>query len=277
MPKVSVIIPSHNRLPLLREAVESVLAQDFEDFELLVVDDGSTDGTFEEMKKYGGRVKALRLDVNRGVSAARNRGVAASRGKYVAFLDSDDLWMKGKMRIQVDFLDQNPQYPLCYTDEIWIRRGRRVNPMKKHAKYSGWIFSQCLPLCIISPSSAMMRRSLLDKVGLFDEALPACEDYDLWLRITARYPVFFIEKPLITKRGGHPDQLSQRFWGNDRFRVIALEKMLSEPYLDEADRKLVLEEMEKKCRILAAGFEKRDNKAEARRYVEILRTHGLDK
>jgi glycosyltransferase involved in cell wall biosynthesis len=276
MPKVSVIIPSHNRLPLLREAVESVLAQDFEDFELLVVDDGSTDGTFEEMKKYGGRVKALRLDVNRGVSAARNRGVAASRGKYVAFLDSDDLWMKGKMRIQVDFLDQNPQYPLCYTDEIWIRRGRRVNPMKKHAKYSGWIFSQCLPLCIISPSSAMMRRSLLDKVGLFDEALPACEDYDLWLRITARYPVFFIEKPLITKRGGHPDQLSQRFWGNDRFRVIALEKMLSEPSLDEADRKLVLEEMERKCRILAAGFEKRGNAEEARRYVEILRTHGLD-
>jgi glycosyltransferase involved in cell wall biosynthesis len=275
MPKVSVIIPSHNRLPMLREAVESVLAQDFEDFELLVVDDGSTDGTFEEMKKYGGRVKAFRMEINRGVSAARNHGVAACRGKYIAFLDSDDLWMKGKTRTQVDFLDQNPQYPLCYTDEIWIRRGRRVNPMKKHAKYSGWIFAQCLPLCIISPSSAMMRKSLLDKVGLFDEALPACEDYDLWLRITARYPVFFIGKPLITKRGGHPDQLSQRFWGNDRFRVIALEKMLSEPYLDEADRQLVLEEMEKKCRILAAGFEKRGNKEEARRYIEILRTHGL--
>ena len=146
MPKVSVIIPTYNRLPFLKEAIDSVLAQNVEDVELMVVDDGSTDGTGEEIKRYGGRVKLLQHAENRGVSAARNRGIRYSRGKYIAFLDSDDLWVKGKLKVQVDFLDENPQYPMCYTDEIWIRKGRRVNPMLKHAKYSGWIFEKCLPL-----------------------------------------------------------------------------------------------------------------------------------
>jgi glycosyltransferase involved in cell wall biosynthesis len=275
MLKVSVIIPTYNRLPMLKEAVDSVLAQNFEDFELIVVDDGSTDGTADEIKRYGGRVKLLRVPQNRGVSVARNRGILQARGKYVAFLDSDDLWVKGKLKTQVAFMEDNPQYPLCYTDEIWIRRGKRVNPKFKHAKYSGWIFEKCLPLCIISPSSAVIKRTLFSKVGLFDEALPVCEDYDLWLRITARYPVFFINKKLIIKRGGHPDQLSNRSWGNDRFRVIALEKLLSEPSIAEEERSLVLEEMEKKCRVLAQGFLKRGNEDEGRRYQEMMRQYGI--
>lgn len=276
MLKVSVIIPTHNRLPLLREAVQSVLEQDFEDFELIVVDDGSTDGTSEEMKGYGGRVGVIEHSVNRGVSAARNRGILHARGKYIAFLDSDDLWVKGKLKIQVSFLEDNPHYPLCYTDEIWIRRGKRVNPMKKHAKYSGWIFEKCLPLCTISPSSVLIRKNLFSKVGLFDEALPVCEDYDFWLRVSARFPIFFINKKLIIKRGGHADQLSQRSWGNDRYRVMALEKLLSEPFLKQDERKKVLEEMEKKCRVLAQGFLKRGNDLEARHYQEIMRRYGIE-
>jgi glycosyltransferase involved in cell wall biosynthesis len=276
MPKISVIIPTHNRLAMVKEAVESVLAQDVEDLELIIVDDGSTDDTAEEMIRYGGRVKLLLLAENKGVSAARNRGIHEARGKYIAFLDSDDLWVKGKLKIQTAFLDDNPQYPLCYTDEIWIRKGKRVNPMLKHAKYSGWIFEQCLPLCIISPSSAMMRKTLFSKVGLFDEALPVCEDYDFWLRVSSRFPIFFIERKLIVKRGGHPDQLSQRFWGNDRYRVIALEKLLSEPHLGEEERGMVLKEMEKKCRILSQGFMKRGNEPEAMRYREIMRSHGVE-
>src|SRR3989304_6203052 len=106
MPKVSVIIPSYNRLPMLKEAVGSVLAQDFEDFELIVVDDGSTDGTAEEIKRYGGRVRLFQHSENRGVSAARNKGILHVRGKYLAFLDSDDLWVKEKLKIQVAFLDE---------------------------------------------------------------------------------------------------------------------------------------------------------------------------
>jgi glycosyltransferase involved in cell wall biosynthesis len=276
MPKVSVVIPAYNRLPLLKEAIDSVLAQDFEDLELIVVDDGSTDGTVDEIRRYGGRVKLMIHAQNRGVSAARNTGISAARGKYIAFLDSDDLWVKGKLKLQVPFLDENPQYPLCYTDEIWIRKGRRVNPMVKHAKYSGWIFEKCLPLCIISPSSAMMRKTLFSRVGLFDEALPVCEDYDFWLRTSIRFPIFFLEKKLIIKRGGHPDQLSHRSWGNDGFRVIALEKLLSESALRPEEREMVLEEMKRKCRILSQGFFKRGKDEEGRRYQEIMKQHGID-
>jgi glycosyltransferase involved in cell wall biosynthesis len=276
MPKVSIIIPTYNRRSMVKEAVDSVLAQDFEDFELMVVDDGSTDGTADEIKKYGGRVKLLQHKENRGVSASRNSGILQAKGKYIGFLDSDDLWVKGKLKIQVAFLDENPHYPLCYTDEIWVRKGKRVNPMLKHAKYSGWILEKCLPLCIISPSSAMMRKALFSKVGLFDEALPVCEDYDFWLRVSARFPIFFIDRKLIIKRGGHPDQLSHRFWGNDRFRVMALEKLLSEPYLKPEEREWVLREMKKKCQILSKGFFKRENEPEGRRYQEIMKQHGIE-
>jgi len=276
MPKVSVIIPTYNRLPMVREAVDSVLAQDFEDFELIVVDDGSTDGTSEVIKQYGGRVKLLQHSENRGVSTARNRGILQAKGKYLAFLDSDDLWVKGKLKIQVAFLDDNPQYPLCYTDEIWIRRGKRVNPKRIHAKYSGWIFEKCLPLCTISPSSAVMRKILFSKVGLFDEALPVCEDYDFWLRVSARFPIFFINRKLITKRGGHADQLSNRSWGNDRYRVIALEKLLSEPSIEPEDREKILQEMKRKCKILSDGFLKRGNELEGKRYQEIMRNYGIE-
>jgi glycosyltransferase involved in cell wall biosynthesis len=261
---------------MLKEAVNSVLAQDFEDFELIVVDDGSTDGTAEEIKRYGGRVKLFPHSENRGVSAARNKGILHARGKYIAFLDSDDLWVKGKLKIQTAFLDENPHYPLCYTDEIWVRRGKRVNPKLKHAKYAGWIFEKCLPLCTISPSSAMMRKTLFSKVGLFDEALPVCEDYDFWLRVSARFPIFFINKKLIIKRGGHSDQLSQRSWGNDRYRVIALEKLLSEPHITGEERDMVLKEMENKCRILHKGFLKRGSDIEARHYQEIMRRYGVE-
>src|SRR5512136_2996734 len=148
--------------------------------------------------------------------------------------------------------------------------------MLKHAKYSGWIFEKCLPLCIISPSSVMIKRTLFSRVGFFDEALPVCEDYDFWLRVSARYPVFFINKKLIIKRGGHPDQLSNRSWGNDRFRVIALEKLLSESYVTEEERALVLEEMRKKCTVLAQGFLKRGNEVEGLRYQETMRQYGID-
>jgi glycosyltransferase involved in cell wall biosynthesis len=276
MPKVSVVIPTYNRLSMLKEAVDSVLAQDFEEMELIVVDDGSTDGTAESIKRYGGRIKLFSYAENRGVSAARNRGILHARGKYIAFLDSDDLWVKGKLKIQVAFLDDNPHYPLCYTDEIWIRKGKRVNPMIKHAKYSGWIFEKCLPLCIISPSSVMMRKTLFSRVGLFDEALPVCEDYDFWLRIAARFPIFFINRKLIIKRGGHPDQLSQRSWGNDRFRVIALEKLLSEPYIGSEEREMILKEMRKKCHVLYQGFLKRGKEIEGRNYQEIMRRYGIE-
>jgi GT2 family glycosyltransferase len=122
----------------------------------------------------------------------------------------------------------------------------------------------------------MMRKTLFQKVGLFDEAFPVCEDYDFWLRVSARFPIFFINKKLIVKRGGHPDQLSQRSWGNDRYRVIALEKLLSETAVTSEERQMVLGEMERKCQVLSKGFFKRGKELEGKHYQEIMRRYGIE-
>ena len=268
-----MVIPTYNRLPRVKDAIDSVLKQTYRDFKLWVVDDGSTDGTGESLRVFGNKVKYISQD-NSGVSAARNLGLRVSRGKYVAFLDSDDLWEPRKLEIQVRWMEANPQFPLSYTDEVWIRRGIRVNPKKRHAKYSGWIFEKCLPLCIISPSSALMKRALFEEIGCFDETLPVCEDYDFWLRLTCRYPVLFIDKKLIVKRGGHPDQLSTRSWGNDRYRVMALENLLRSQDLKAEERRMVSGELVRKCHILSRGFYKRGKREEGKKYEDLAKRYG---
>jgi len=272
MPLISVIIPTFNRRDFLVAAVDSVVSQTFGDFELIVVDDGSTDGTGDVMARYADRVIYV-VQENRGVSAARNHGIDLARGEYISFLDSDDLWMPTKLEKQVKFFQGHPSAQVCYTDELWIRRGRQVNPRKRHAKHSGWIYAHCLPLCIISPSSVCLRREVLDTVGYFDPELPVCEDYDLWLRVAARYPVHFIAERLIVKRGGHPDQLSHRSWGNDRYRVRALVKMLENGILDQNLRVMTIDELHRKGHVLMNGYRKRGKTKESRKLQELLRRY----
>jgi glycosyltransferase involved in cell wall biosynthesis len=216
-PLVSVIIPTYNRGWIVQAAVDSVLDQDFSDYELIVVDDGSNDNTREILGAYGKGITVLQQS-NMGVSAARNSGIAAASGRLIAFLDSDDLWLPGKLSTQVKFFEENADAVINQTQEIWIRNGQRVNPQKRHHKFSGMIFERSLALCLVSPSAVMIKKSLFDTVGVFDEDLPACEDYDLWLRISCRYPVHLIDIPLIIKRGGHDDQLSKAA-GLDKYRI----------------------------------------------------------
>ena len=269
MPRVSAIIPTYNRKAYVLEAVDSVLEQTYGDYELIVVDDGSEDGTGEALKEYSEKLRYAHQD-NNGVSSARNSGLELAEGEFIAFLDSDDLWLPEKLDIQVAWMDKHPEAQICYTDEIWIRRGVRVNPRKKHAKYSGEIYPQCLPLCIISPSSALMRRGLFEEVGTFDPSFPVCEDYDLWLRVAARFPVFFIPQKLIIKRGGHAGQLSQQGWGNDRYRVRALVKILETGALTPQMRELTIEELHRKCRVLINGFRKRGKEEGVKEYEGIM-------
>ena len=264
---VSVIIPTYNRGWVLQEAIDSVLAQDFKDFELIVVDDGSTDNTGEMLDSYDQDLIVIR-QTNRGVSAARNRGIAAAAGRLIAFLDSDDLWLPSKLSRQVDFFNLNPDAVINQTEEIWIRNGVRVNPKNRHHKFSGMIFEQSLALCLVSPSAVMMRRSLLDAVGLFDEDLPACEDYDLWLRVSWRYPVHLIETPLIIKRGGHADQLSKAP-GLDKFRIKALKKVIESGQLEQDSLRAAVRTLQEKCTIFAGGCRKRGKDAEAQYYEEL--------
>ena len=264
---VSVVIPVYNRRWSICEAVDSVLAQTMTDFELIVVDDGSTDGTGEEMAPYGNHLRLLRQS-NRGVAAARNRGVAAARGKWIAFLDSDDLWAPEKLSEQMAFFRRNRQARICQTEEIWLRNGVRVNPCRRHKKPDGNIFLPSLGLCLVSPSAVMMEKSLFEESGGFDESLVAAEDYDLWLRISAHHPVFLIETPLVIKRGGHPDQLS-RLPGIDRFRIRALEKILDDGKLTPDMRRAAVGTLLTKCGIYAGGCRKRGRIAEAEKYEAI--------
>ena len=255
--RVSVVIPTYNRADFLHEAIASVLQQDHPHVELIVVDDGSRDGTAAVVSRFGTAVQCLWQE-NRGVSAARNRGVAASTGDLIAFLDSDDLWLPSKVSAQVAYFEAHPDMQACHTDEIWMRRGVRVNERRIHRKQGGWQFLASLPRCLISPSAIMMRRTLWDHLGGFDESLPACEDYDLWLRLTAVVPVGFLTQRLVVKRGGHADQLSRRTPVLDRYRIKALEKALAAP-LPPAHRRAVLEQLVARCRIVAHGARKRQH------------------
>jgi glycosyltransferase involved in cell wall biosynthesis len=271
-PWVSVIIPTYNRAWCLREAVESVRGQEFRGFELIVVDDGSTDETPRLLREFGDALRVLR-QANRGVSAARNAGIAAARAELIAFLDSDDIWLPGKLSRQVEFFSRHPEALICQTEELWVRNGRRVNPGKRHRKRGGMIFESSLELCLVSPSAVMLRRGLLDAVGRFDERLPACEDYDLWLRISCRFPVDLIEAALIVKRGGHADQLS-RAPGLDRYRIESIAKLISGGLLTAAQRRAAVAVLKRKCRVYAGGCRKRGRAAEADRYEQLSKEIG---
>ncbi len=275
MPTVSVVIPSYNRACLLKEAIDSVLAQDFVDFEIIVVDDGSTDDTPEILDSYTS-IRVVR-QAHRGVSAARNAGIARTTGQLIAFLDSDDLWLPKKLTAQTAFFKAHQDALICQTEEVWVRNGVRVNPKKRHKKYSGMIFERCLELCLVSPSAVMIKRNLFDDVGWFDESLPACEDYDLWLRIACRVPIHLISEPLVVKRGGHKDQLS-RIAGLDRFRICALRKILQnppEPGLTPKQRAATLRALSNKCAIYAQGCLKRGRVHEANQYLWLTGQDAL--
>lgn len=266
-PRVSVIIPSFNRAGMLKEAIDSVLEQEYTDFEIIVIDDGSTDDTPSVLNAYGHRIASYRQP-NKGVSAARNKGLEMASGALIAFLDSDDLWCPGKLSAQVDFFNAHPEAMICQTEETWIRNNVRVNPKKRHKKPSGTIYERSLALCLVSPSAVMIREELFDIVGHFDEDLPACEDYDLWLRISWRFPVFLIDSPLIIKRGGHDDQLSSAS-GLDKFRIHSIRKMLDANVLSKSQARASVQVLKEKCRIYAAGCRKRGRIEEARHYLSL--------
>ena len=265
---VGVVIPTFDRAHTLARALDSVFAQTLPPQQVIVVDDGSNDTTAELLAKYP-EVICVRQE-NRGVSSARNLGIRHCGCDWIALLDSDDEWLPEKLGVQFEALAENPGHRLIHCDEIWIRNGRRVNPADRHRKRGGWVFEYCLPLCVISPSAAVIERSLLIEAGGFNEQLPACEDYDLWLRVCSRFPVLYVDRPLLRKYGGHDDQLSRRHWGMDRFRVQALRDLLATGNLSESDRQAALASLRDKCRILITGARKRGNSEIVTQYEALL-------
>lgn len=270
---VSVIIPTHNRRERLPNALDSVLAQSYPIHELWVVDDGSTDDTAEYVASRYPSTELIRQS-NHGVSHARNRAIEKASGQWIALLDSDDRWYPDKIARQIKALQAAPQHRLCHCDEHWIRNGKRVNPRHKHRKHGGDVFAYCLPLCCISPSAVLIHRSLFAEVGCFDESLPACEDYDLWLRICARERVLYIDQALLEKTGGHEDQLSQRYPAMDQYRLQALASILREGVLTDSQRQQAMAMFHQKTTIFSNGARKRGHtdaiEALRQRYHDLL-------
>ncbi|MEE2981837.1 MAG: glycosyltransferase [Pseudomonadota bacterium] len=265
---MSVVIPSYNRADRLRAALESVAEQTLKPSEVIVVDDGSSDGTAALLRYVFPNVRYL-YRRHRGVSAARNEGIRAAGADWIALLDSDDTWKSSKLERQAEALAQAPRCRLIHCDEIWMRNGRPFAQKTKHRKNGGWIFERCLHMCAISPSSALLHRSVFDNIGWFDESLPACEDYDLWLRLTAREPVLFVPEALVVKHGGHGDQLSRRMPALDRFRIKALVKLIDSGTLTGIQREAALGTLTKKLDIYITGARKRGRDVDASRYESI--------
>lgn len=265
LPVVSVIIPVYNRFELAKEAVSSVIGQTFRDLELIIVDDGSIDMTSLLPTYYADdlRVKYIRLKHSGMPGLVRNRGVDIATGRYIAFLDSDDLWMAEKIDRQLNYLTKNPSCRIVHTRETWIRNGKTVSQAGFNHKRFGDIFQDALEKCIIGPSTVLMEKSLYSELGGFDEELEIAEDYELWLRLCNSNSVGYIDDSLISKRAGHRDQLSEKYGHIEIFRIKGLQKLVEQNYFSTENQKLAEQELARKCRIYAAGCRKRNKQVEA--------------
>ena len=258
---ITVVIPTYNRYEFLQRALESVYSQSYMPSEVIIIDDGSTDSTSQIISQFP-HAKYY-FQKNSGVSSARNLGIKNSTCQWVAFLDSDDTWHVDKLREHVKFHKQNPEILMSYTDEKWIRNSVEVQVSKKFQKFEGDIFENCLSHCIIAPSATLMHKDLLNEVGLFDEDLEVCEDYDLWLRVALENKIGLIDEKSITKYAGHDDQLSFKHWGMDRFRVKALEKFLES---ENKYKDLIIDTLLQKYALLLKGAIKYDRILEIKEY-----------
>ncbi|EMJ94531.1 glycosyltransferase family 2 protein [Leptospira alstonii] len=255
---ISVIIPTFNRENKVVKAISSVLRQTLPPQEIIVVDDGSTDFTVSKIRETFSEIRILSLE-HKGVSHARNRGVERAVGDWIAFLDSDDEWLPEKLERQWKYCEKHPETEILQSQEIWIRNGKRVNPPVHLAKKNGWIFEQSLEFCSVTPSSVLLKKELYKSQGGMDEELPACEDYDLWLRITSQTPVALLDELLLVRYGGHEDQLSFRYPAMDRFRIYSILKLLTSNLLNEAQRRLAERNLFIKWRVLRQGRVKRNS------------------
>ena len=269
MMNISVVIPTYNRKELLKRSIDSVINQTIKPSEIIIVDDGSNDGTEAMVKKKYDSLKLIKQK-NKGASAARNSGIKASSGEWICFLDSDDEWKNDKLEKQITAVANNSDYKFFHSNEIWIKNGKRINQKKKHKKYGGDIFKKCLDMCRISPSSVLIDKNIFEEIGFFNENLVVCEDYELWLRICDKYEVFFIDEPLIIKHGGHQGQLSYSIDSIEYHRIKALEYLLSTG-LSKKNRDSAIQMLISKISIYLNGLIKRGKKHEIAVYEEKIK------
>jgi glycosyltransferase involved in cell wall biosynthesis len=259
---VSVIIPTYNREQLVRTAIDSVLQQSYPDTEIVIIDDGSTDATRDSVAGYGDRVRYFHQE-NRGIAGARNAGIRAARGSYIAFLDSDDYWKPEKLARQMQLFAKHPEYGLvaCQCASVRVDGSYRE---KNRPGSSGWVLRELFHKNFIRTSSAVIRAACFDRVGLFDERLRECEEYDLWMRIAARYPIGFINESLAVYvdnlDGASVDSLTGRL-----YRLQTLEK---EYLRDSIPPPQYNRRIADTCHYIGRHQLKRGNRTEGLRYLQ---------
>ena len=268
MNNLHIVVPTFNRSQILLRFLENLSRQSYKKFTTVVVDDGSTDDTAEKLSAIDDpRLIILHME-NGGVSAARNFAVENSCGSYIALLDSDDEWLPEKLEKQLEFMESEG-LEISQTDEIWIRKGKRVNQCKKHEKPEGFFFERSLAMCMVSPSCVMFTRKFRETVGAFDERMAACEDYDLWLR-GSMFPVGLLRERLTVKHGGRDDQLSNSVGCLDLYRMYSIAKLLASSKLDAGQRKSALAELERKSGYFCGGCRKRDKVNLAKKIEQLV-------
>lgn len=254
---VTVVIPVYNRTWLLKTAIESVLCQKYPLLQIIVVDDGSESSTFDALRPYMSLITYIRIDKNSGVSHARNVGIHNAKYEYIAFLDSDDIWLPNKLMLQISYMKEN-NLMISHTDEYWYKNNRFVNQKRKHKKYGGYILKDILDICRISPSSAVVHNSVFDKIGLFDENQSVCEDYDMWLRIANKYYVGYLEVKTIIKVAHDEPQLSLNTLHLEYYRLLSLTKFICRNKISYYNKICAIDELKRKFRIVEKGLNKKD-------------------
>ena len=270
---ISVIIPTYNRVSLLERALNSVQQQTLSCDEIIVIDDGSIDNTRDLVtffsKQCGIPVRYIHQS-NQGPAAARNRGIYEAEYSFLAFLDSDDHWQKNKLDLQYNMLSAQPDMMISHTKEKWLRRGVHLNQKKIHQPGNGDIFKHCLRICAVGMSTVMVQKKIFSEIGFFKENLRCCEDYDLWLRASSRFPFLLIEKPLTIKEGGREDQVSYQYRiGMDRLRILAIVDLIKQQSLSSEQTKWALEELYRKCMVYGNGCLKHKRVAEGKNYIRF--------
>ena len=276
---LSVIIPTYNRASFIEKALVSVVNQTRSCSEVLVVDDGSCDATADIVRQIAGqsRVEVRYIhQENRGASAARNRGIVEARHDILCFLDSDDWWDVCKLEQQIAAMEQQPEYLISHTRELWYRHGKRVNQKNKHAPPHGWIFSRCLEMCVVGMSTVMVRRQLFEQYGYFDESLLCCEDYDLWLRVGRKEKFLLVDEALTLKDGGRKDQLSAiHRLGMDTWRIRSICNLLDNCRLSTEQYQLALAELHRKCTIYGNGCIKHGRPEEGEQFLALPEKYAM--
>jgi glycosyltransferase involved in cell wall biosynthesis len=269
---VSVIIPLYNRYHLVKEAIESVLTQSFQDFELIIADDGSSDGAASLVEEYP-QIRYLQMEHTGFPGLVRNRGAELARGRWLAFLDSDDLFEPDKLSKQIDMLDSCEGQVIHHTRERWLRGSKIISQKQFNHKRSGDVFDEALRKCMIGPSTVVMDREMYTSLGGFREDLEIAEDYEFWLRVTALYPVSYCDDELITKRAGHGSQLSEKYGQIEIFRIRGLEDLVRQNWFTThatvSHQCRALAELSRKCLIYSRGAAKRGRADISRTYLTL--------